>query len=82
MLRKILLVFSILLLFGAAYCRAQSDYIGSMLGWEQYYYHFKIKGYPRYNPAQDRYDFYDLDGCYCGSLCYNPLLEEWEYFAL
>ena len=51
-------------------------------GWDAYYYRFRINGYPTYNAPLNRYDFYDFDENYCGSLVYNPILEEWEYFGL
>ena len=50
--------------------------------WDYYYYAFKIKGYPTFNSLYDRYDFYDLAGTYCGSLKYNNILENWEYFGI
>ncbi|MFC1568098.1 hypothetical protein ACFL37_00180 [Candidatus Margulisiibacteriota bacterium] len=66
----------------ASPCWARSDSIDSLMEWEAYYFRFKICGYPVYNEELCRYDFYDLDECYTGSLCFNPLTEDWEYFGL
>jgi len=63
-------------------CHAFFDYNNSPLGWDFYYHRFKIIGYPVYNTLLERYDFYDLDQNYCGSLSYNPVLGDWEYFGL
>lgn len=61
---------------------AQCDYVDSPTEWDAFYITYKIKGYPTYNSTLSRYDFFDLDDNYCGSLCYNNINEEWEYISL
>ena len=61
---------------------AQCDFIDSLNDWNAFYITYKIKGYPTYNAAMARYDFFDLDDNYCGSLCYNNIVEQWEYIGL
>ena len=80
MIRKSILIFLILI-----FCLSLSSFGDPhvfFLGWDLYYYKFKIIGYPVYNALMGRYDFYDIDENYCGSLSYNPVLCEWEYFGL
>jgi hypothetical protein len=61
---------------------AKCDLTDSIEDWNSYYAYYKITGYPTYNQAMDRYDFYDIEKNYCGSLCYNPIVGGWEYFSL
>jgi hypothetical protein len=82
MTTKLILICLALILCVAAPAEARSDSIDSLMEWEAYYFKFKISGYPIYNESLCRYDFYDLDECYTGSLCFNPLLETWEYYGL
>lgn len=50
--------------------------------WNVFYYHYKLRGYPAYIASLNRYDFYDINNAYCGSLRHNPLSDKWEYFKL
>ncbi len=81
-MKKLILTFLILICFVSACSYAKCDFIDSVLDWDLYYYQFGISGYPVYNALLERYDFYDMDENYRGSLSYNPLLNEWEYFGL
>ena len=67
--------------FSAA-AMALSDFSTLSIDWDHYYLKFNIKGYPIYNEAFGRYDFFDLDDCYCGSLVFNTLKDAWEYLGL
>jgi hypothetical protein len=58
------------------------DSVGEIVEWNCYYQLYKLSGYPFYNQAMNRYDFYDINNNYCGSLCYNNAREEWEYLGL
>lgn len=81
-MKRLILAFLILISIFSFFSFAQSDLSDSLSGWDLYYYLYGIRGYPTYNKTQARYDFFDIEGSYCGSLAYNPLLEEWEYFGL
>ncbi len=80
-MKKLILAFLIITLYISAAC-ARCDLNSSLVEWDVYYVRFGISGYPSYNAALGRYDFFDLDDNYRGSLCYNPLSETWEYFGL
>jgi hypothetical protein len=80
MKRLISALLILILYISASYAR--SDLNCSLVDWDVYYIQFGISGYPHYNAALDRYDFFDLDDNYRGSLCYNALLEKWEYLGL
>lgn len=80
-MKKALLVFLLVSYFSAA-SFALSDFSTLSFDWDYFYLNFNIKGYPTYNKLFSRYDFYDLDNCYCGSLIYNTLVEAWEYVGL
>ena len=81
-MKKLILLLLLLAALAANIVWAQGDFYDYLPGWDYYYYFFEISGYPSYNKLFDRYDFYDIDDNYCGSLRYNSLLEEWEYFSL
>lgn len=81
-MKKLIVTLLMLIFYLPLSSFARSDYNDSLLNWDLFYYRFRISGYPSYNTLFDRYDFYDLDENYCGSLNYNPLLGEWEYFGL
>jgi hypothetical protein len=81
-MKKLILILLILISCGALCSYARSDCIDSFVDWDLYYHQFKIKGFPVYNALLERYDFFDLDDNYRGSLSFNPLLDRWEYFGL
>jgi hypothetical protein len=81
-MKKLIFILLLLLSCASLPSHAYSDMFGSLVEWEVYFYEFKISGYPHYNKNLSRYDFYDIEGSYTGSLCYNPLLDKWEYFGL
>ncbi len=81
-MRKLILIFLVLISFIATCSYARYDMSNSLLDWNLYYYQFKISGYPVYNALFERYDFFDIEDNYRGSLSYNALLEKWEYFGL
>ena len=74
-----IVILSCLLSFGVF---ARCDYNTFPAEWGYYYYRYKLRGYPEYRVALERYDFYDIDSNYCGSLSFNPATEEWECFSL
>lgn len=80
MKRLIIALLILILYISVSYARC--DLTSSLVEWDVYYVRFGISGFPYYNAALERYDFFDLDDNYRGSLCYNPLLEDWEYFGL
>lgn len=82
MMKKLILILFILISCIVSCSYARYDMNNSLLDWNLYYYQFKISGYPVYNALHERYDFYDIEENYCGSLCYNALLDAWEYFGL
>ncbi len=59
-----------------------SDLEDSVPEWNCYYYLMNLQGYPVYNSRLERYDFFDIFSNYCGSLCYNNMTDQWEYFGL
>jgi hypothetical protein len=77
-----LLVAILLLLITIIPAWGLSDSIGEILEWNSYYHLYKLSGYPIYNVKLGRYDFFDINNNYCGSLCYNDLTEQWEYLGL
>ena len=50
--------------------------------WNFIYYRYGLSGYPVYNAKLSRYDFFDLNNSYTGSLFFNPLTEKWECYKL
>lgn len=80
-MKKLILAILLLTLYISA-SQARCDLNDSIVDWDLYYFQYKISGYPTYNTAFERYDFFDRDDNYRGSLCYNPLSEDWEYFGL
>jgi hypothetical protein len=80
--KKILFAILILICVSASSYGSRSDEVLPEWNWDFYYVKFNLRGYPIYNTLLGRYDFYDIDECYCGSLLYNSIIEEWEYFGL
>ena len=76
------IILALFLVFLGVISSPASDLSASIQGWDYYYHNFPIKGYPRYNKLFNRYDFYDLDKSYCGSLVFNEVSQEWEFKGL
>jgi hypothetical protein len=82
MKKKLLLVFLLFFCLTGVAAEALSDFSAFGPDWDFYYLTYKITGYPVYNVTFQRYDFYDLDDSYCGSLSFNVVLDKWEYCGL
>lgn len=76
----LILLFLVCLISGPI--QARSDLDESLNDWNAFYIEFDISGYPVYDQVRERYDFFDLDDNYRGSLCYNNITEQWEYLGL
>jgi hypothetical protein len=76
------LISSFFIIFFSGSLACCSDLQAPLRGWDYYYHQYRITGYPTFNKLFDRYDFYDLEGSYCGSLVYNAVAQDWEFKGL
>jgi hypothetical protein len=76
------LFFSLPIIFIFAALVYASDLQAPLRDWDYYYHQYRLTGYPTFNKLFNRYDFYDLEGSYCGSLVYNPVVQDWEFKGL
>jgi hypothetical protein len=80
--RVIYIIFALFIIVLWAINAGASDLLPPLRGWDYYYHNYHIKGYPTFNKFFNRYDFYDLEGSYCGSLVFNAVAQDWEYKGL
>jgi len=81
-MKKLFFIVLIVILSLQACSYGYSEQAEVLPSWDYFYVIFGINGYPQFNQALGRYDFFDLDDNYCGSVSFNPVLDDWECFAL